>query len=82
MSDADFHIVRNAGRPPPKRGRKSAWDLPLSNLVAGDMLHLPMTEEEARGKVAAVRSYANRAAKKLGCKFSVRATAKGIEIWR
>lgn len=83
MSDADFNVVRNAGRPPPKPGRKSTWDyLPLSKLVEGDMIQLPMTEEDVRKKINAVRSYVSRTSKKLGCTFSVRSTAKGIEIWR
>tara|TARA_R110000824_G_scaffold7695_2_gene34766 strand:+ start:7725 stop:7973 length:249 start_codon:yes stop_codon:yes gene_type:complete len=82
VSDAEYQIHRGVGKPPPHPGRQSRWDLPLSKLREGDMLLLPMSLGDAKERVNAARSYANREGKKLGCKFSVFAKAVGIEIWR
>lgn len=84
MSDERrFRVYENAGPPPPNPGRKKRWgDLPLETVGVDGRIELLMSAAEAARKVAAVRSYTWRESKKLGKKFSVRVTDKGIDIWR
>ena len=78
-----FRVYEDAGPPPKNSGRPIKWGyLPIDKIEVNDMIELTMTEEEAKDKINAIRSYAGRMTRKTGKKFSIRVTDYGIGIWR
>ena len=78
-----FRVFQNAGPPPKTSGRKRRWGhLPLNDIAVGDMIELPMSEDQSNMLISALSSYVWRQAKRSGRKFSVKRTNIGIGIWR
>tara|TARA_R110000744_G_scaffold52428_2_gene112267 strand:+ start:769 stop:1032 length:264 start_codon:yes stop_codon:yes gene_type:complete len=78
-----FRVYEDAGPPPKTSGPPRKWGyLPMEGISVNDMIELTMTEEEVKGKINAIRSYAGRMTKSTGKKFSIRVTDYGIGIWR
>ena len=83
MNNQRFRVYEGVGVPPPNPGPRSKWDdLPLETINVGDLIELPLTEEEVEEKLGGVRAYAGRLARKTGKKYSVRVNAHGIAIYR
>ena len=67
-----FRVLQNVGAPPQTSGRKKRWGhLPLEDIDVGDMIELPMSEEQSSELISALSSYVWRLSKKLNKKFSV-----------
>jgi len=78
-----FRVLQNVGAPPQTSGRKKRWGhLPLEDIDVGDMIELPMSEEQSSELISALSSYVWRLSKKLNKKFSVKKNHIGIGIWR
>jgi len=84
MSDTPwYHVRQDAGPPPSTSGRKSRWGhLPLSEIEVGDVIELPMDENDSASVISALSSYVWRESNKIGKKFSVKRIKLGIGIWR
>jgi hypothetical protein len=54
----------------------------LSEIEVGDVIELPMDENESASVVSALSSYVWRESNKIGKKFSVKRIKLGIGIWR
>ena len=78
-----FRVLQNVGAPPQTSGRKRRWGhLPLDDIDVGDMIELPMSEEQSSQTISALSSYVWRLSKKSKKKFSVKKNNIGIGIWR
>ena len=84
MSDEPrFRVFQNVGAPPQTSGRKRRWGhLPLEDIEIGDMIELPMSEEQSNQSISALSSYVWRLSKATNKKFSVKRNDVGIGIWR
>lgn len=84
MSDKKrYRVYEGVGLHVPKPGRKRRWDdLPLETIDVGDMIEIPLEEEETARLMRAVRSYAYRTGKEQEKKYSVGKSDYGIGIWR
>ena len=83
LSTQRFRVYEGVGVPPKKPGPRSKWAaLPLDSIEVGDLIELPLRDDEIEGKLNSIRAYAGRTATKLGKKYSVRVTEYGIGIWR
>tara|TARA_R110000824_G_scaffold233994_2_gene422397 strand:+ start:1726 stop:1989 length:264 start_codon:yes stop_codon:yes gene_type:complete len=78
-----FRVYEGVGDPPPYGGAQRKWsDLPLETVAVGDLIEIPLSDEESGKLRAAISSYAHRIGTKHDKKFSVRRTDYGIGIWR
>ena len=78
-----FRVLQNVGAPPQTSGRKKRWGhLPLEEIAIGDMIELPMSEQQSNQSISALSSYVWRLSKKSNKKFSVKRNNIGIGIWR
>mgnify|MGYP003148876573 CR=1 FL=1 len=78
-----FRVYENVGIPSKKPGPKSKWaDLPLETIGVGDLIELPLSQEEVEDKLNGIRAYSSRVGNRLEKKYSVRVTEYGIGIWR
>jgi len=82
MSSLSFRLLKGVGDPP-KRNRSGVWTgLPLAELEEGDRIDITMHSSDVQAKIASVRSYCSRTARKTGHKYSVHVSTGGISIWR
>ena len=83
LNSQRYRDYEGVGVPPPNPGPRSKWgDLPLETIKVGDLIELPLSEEEVKEKLGGVRAYAGRIARQTGKKYSVRVTSHGIDIYR
>jgi hypothetical protein len=83
LNSQRYRVYEGVGVPPPNPGPRSKWgDLPLETIKVGDLIELPLSEEEVKEKLGGVRAYAGRIARQTGKKYSVRVTSHGIDIYR
>lgn len=76
-------IRKDKPMPRPRRGVAPEFDLPLGDLVVGDMMQIDMPSEEVRQKINSIRLRAMRYAKaNPPIKFTTRAIPEGVGIWR
>ena len=83
LNSQRYRVYEGVGVPPPNPGPRSKWDdLPLDTIKVGDLVELPLSEEEVKKKLNGVRAYAGRLSRRTGKKYSVRVTTHGIAIFR
>ena len=83
MSTQRFRVYEGVGIPDKKPGPRSKWaDLPLDSIEIGDLIELPLSDDEVKEKLNGIRAYTKRIANRLGKKYAVRVTEYGIGIWR
>jgi hypothetical protein len=69
--------------PPSKRGSNPEFELPLADLLVGDMMQIDMPEEEVRQKINSIRLRAMRYGRaNPPIKFTTRSIPEGVGIWR
>jgi hypothetical protein len=83
VNDVRYRILKNIPGPPKRPGKKGAWShLPLDDLEEGDMLEIPLHEDEVKERITSLRTHASRLGKRTGKQFSVRIIKVGVGIWR
>ena len=76
-------IRKDKPMPRPRRGVAPEFDLPLSDLVVGNMIQIDMDPEEVKQKINSIRLRAMRYAKaNPPIKFTTRAIPEGVGVRR
>jgi len=83
LSKERYRLYEGVGVPAKNPGPASKYaDLPLDTIAVGDLVEMPMGEEEVGSMINGVRAYVGRIQRKTDKKYSVRVVEYGIGIWR
>ena len=83
MTKDRYRLYEGVGVPEMVPGPVSKWaDLPLENIEVGDLIELPLKEQEVEKSIKGIRAHVGRIQRRTDKKYSVRTMEYGIGIWR